>query len=55
MAGNGDMQLEFATMRAVLNKVNNYKNALGQDIVFPFRNKVPLEVNIFYPSMTSSA
>jgi ATP-dependent helicase STH1/SNF2 len=53
LAGSGDMQLEFATMRAVLNKVNNYKNALGQDIVFPFRNKVPLEVNLVFFNDTS--
>jgi hypothetical protein len=41
------MQLEITAMRAVLNKVNKYQNALGQDIVFPFRNKVPPEVSPF--------
>lgn len=40
------MTLELATMRAVMNKINNYKNAQGEDIVWPFRNKVPIEVSV---------
>ena len=44
--GPRDMTLELATMRAVMNKINNYKNAQGEDIVWPFRNKVPIEVSV---------
>ena len=43
--GPRDMTLELASMRAVMNKINNYKNAQGEDIVWPFRNKVPVEVS----------
>ncbi|KAJ9100771.1 hypothetical protein QFC19_005510 [Naganishia cerealis] len=45
-------QLELNAMRAVLNKVYNYKTPEGLDIVHPFKTKVPENTLLYYQLIT---
>ncbi|KAJ9101167.1 hypothetical protein QFC21_003385 [Naganishia friedmannii] len=42
---------ELAAMRAVQNRMWNYKNADGLDIVWPFKTKVPEDTPMYYESV----